>query len=206
MAADLGCGPGYFLDALSNARRLFAADWSSAMLAQARGRAPEGTVFVEQDLRDLDLPEPVDLAICLNALMPESHGDAAAILNAIARALAPGGTLILVAPSLESQLYTINMRHYSETAAGREDESMEHVLDSFMNWFNNPLGYVRAKNDQVMKFWLRAEMEAVLTTDIGLVVEECFKAPVFWRDFQEEAEWQARYEPPWMWGWVARLS
>ena len=37
-----------------------------------------------------------------------------------------------------------------------------------------------------------------------MTIEERFKAPVFWRDFQDEADWQARYEPPWMWGWVVR--
>ena len=204
VAADLGCGPGFFLDALAGVPALYAVDWSAAMLDRAREDAPAGTVFLEQDLRDLALPQPADLAICLNALMPESHGDALGIPSAIARNIAPCGTLILVAPSLESQLYTINMRHYAETAAGREDESIEYVMDSFMNWFNNPLGYVRSKNDQVTKFWLRAEMEALLITDIGLAIEERFKAPVFWRDFQDEADWQARYEPPWMWGWVAR--
>tara|TARA_R110002072_G_scaffold263621_1_gene422404 strand:- start:3284 stop:4033 length:750 start_codon:yes stop_codon:yes gene_type:complete len=204
VAADLGCGPGFFLDALAGASALYAVDWSAAMLDRARERAPAGTAFLEHDLRDLALPQPADLAICLNALMPESHGDVISILNAIVRNMAPCGTLILVAPSLESQLYTINMRHYAETAAGREDESIEYVMDSFMNWFNNPLGYVRSKNDQVTKFWLRAEMEALLITDIGLAIEERFKAPVFWRDFQDEADWQAKYEPPWMWGWVVR--
>ena len=67
-AADVGCGTGRFLAALRRAvptARLYGVDSSPAMLTIARRRlAGTGTVLLGQDMRGLELPEPVDLLTC----------------------------------------------------------------------------------------------------------------------------------------------
>lgn len=97
-AADVGCGTGRFLAHLSHcAGRLFGVDRSPRMLAiAARRLRGSGVQLLRQDLRELKLPERVDLITCngdtLNYLL--SPADLAAALAAFAAALRPGGHLV----------------------------------------------------------------------------------------------------------------
>jgi SAM-dependent methyltransferase len=98
--ADVACGAGEF--AVAMARRGLAVtgiDQSPEMLALARGAADRGGVrvtWLEQDMRELRLPEPVDAATCLydslNYLVDE--GELRRAVGAIAGALRPGGLFL----------------------------------------------------------------------------------------------------------------
>jgi len=98
--ADVACGEGTF--ALAMARRhwrVWGVDRSSDMLALAEAKAKRSrlsVVWLRQDMRELRLPEPVDLITCwynsLNYLLCEE--DLAKTLCAMADALLPGGWLL----------------------------------------------------------------------------------------------------------------
>jgi SAM-dependent methyltransferase len=66
-AADIGCGTGTFLRHLAQfCDVLYGVDRSAAMLAQARTKLAGGNVYLlQQDLRRLRLPRPVDLITCM---------------------------------------------------------------------------------------------------------------------------------------------
>jgi SAM-dependent methyltransferase len=100
---DLGCGPGLY--ALSLARlghAVFGVDFSPASIRYARDRAAESGLgesaprYALADLREAEYGGPYDLAMQifgeLNVFKPE---DAALILGKAARALAPGGRVLL---------------------------------------------------------------------------------------------------------------
>ena len=97
---EVGCGPATHLPELN--RRGYAyvgLDLSPAMLAYARDRAQAlqaSAVFVEADMRNFCLPEPVDFAlVLLGSLYVKSTADLTAHFDAIGQALKPGGLYLL---------------------------------------------------------------------------------------------------------------
>ena len=97
---DVACGPGEFALAMAQrGLRVSAVDQSPEMLAIARRSAKEKEIavtFLEQDMRDLALPVPVDAATCfydsLNYLTTDA--DFRRALRAVAGALRPGGLFL----------------------------------------------------------------------------------------------------------------
>ena len=93
---DVGCGAGVFAATLAErGAEVVGVDVSEAMVAEARERVPRGT-FRQADLGD-GLPQvadgSVDVVVCLHVL---SHlPDLETPLDAFARVLRPGGTLVL---------------------------------------------------------------------------------------------------------------
>tara|TARA_R110000782_G_scaffold49668_12_gene108070 strand:- start:2617 stop:3366 length:750 start_codon:yes stop_codon:yes gene_type:complete len=205
--ADIGCGPGFFLDALTDAKTIYAVDFSSKMLAEAKIRAPKHTSFIESNLLSLELNEPLDLILSLNAYMPENHTQALNMLEKLFSLMNKGGTLLMVVPSMECFLYRCNLEHFMVAKAGKEEESLVERMTDFVNYFNNPLGYVKdAKAGQVVKYWLADEMKNILNLFPEVQLVETFKAPVNWTDYSQEADWQNGFEPPWCWGFVVQRS
>jgi SAM-dependent methyltransferase len=95
-AADVGCGTGTFVRYLlrSGVRPVWGVDLSPAMLAEAVAKnSQNGAGFLHQDLRELLLPEPVELLTCqfetLNYLL--SDADLRTAFARFAAALTPGG-------------------------------------------------------------------------------------------------------------------
>jgi SAM-dependent methyltransferase len=108
-ASDIGCGVGKFLPALAKAfGQVHAVDFSEALLDEARRRCDGlGNVcFRRADLcaGAVDLPV-VDFTLCTNVILTPSLEGRIQLLENIVRQIAPGGTLALVVPSLESALY-----------------------------------------------------------------------------------------------------
>jgi SAM-dependent methyltransferase len=200
ICADFGCGPGYWLSTLSGAQVIHAVDFSQNMLDQAASRAPEQTQFHLQSLSALTLPDPVDFALCLNAVMPESHCDALQILSGLANSLAKNGRLLLVLPSMESLLFVANMQHFDAAARGEEEQSLLERMELWSQWYSNPLGYVRNGNGTVVKYWLKDEAEAVFKQLGMLKVVDHFQL--------ERGRTVSGETPPvgvkgaWFWGWV----
>lgn len=97
---DVACGPGEFALAMAQrGLRVTGVDQSPEMLAMARRSAQEQGVsitFLEQDMRRLELPAPVDAATCLydslNYLVTDD--DFRQTLTAVAAALRPGGLFL----------------------------------------------------------------------------------------------------------------
>lgn len=203
VVADIGCGPGHFLQDLAPATRIHAFDWSMRMLEEARTRAPAQTVLHRQDLRELLAPEPIDLAICLNAVHPVDHGDAQVQLRRVLGVLKPGGALILVLMSMEARLYVATIAHHVACAAGASKISLEAVRESFAQDPDLPLGYVSGEGGWIQKLWLADEAESLLR-DLGARSVDIFKAPVLWTDYAPARDWQRSAQPPWHWGFVVR--
>lgn len=95
-AADIGCGTGLFACYLSRCwgARVYAVDKSPEMLCQARRRCGVSEVcFLRQDVRELCLPEPVDLITAnfdtMNHLVRPA--DLRCAFQRVAANLQPGG-------------------------------------------------------------------------------------------------------------------
>jgi len=99
-ALDLACGTGTLAIAfVAKGWKVYGVDASAAMLERARAKMREAGVsveFIQQDMRSLTLPAPVDLVTCvhdsLNYLL--RIDDLQKTFHAVANALRAGGHLI----------------------------------------------------------------------------------------------------------------
>ena len=97
---DLACGTGTMAIALAHdGYQVIAVDLSAAMLGEAERKAQREDVevlFLQQDMRELSLPEPVDLVTCffdsINYLL--SYQDLVRTFQRVARVLTSGGLFI----------------------------------------------------------------------------------------------------------------
>jgi SAM-dependent methyltransferase len=201
VVADLGCGPGHFLPALKAASKIYAVDWAENLLQQARNRGPGQTTYVNADMRQLQLPEPLDLVLCINSLMPESHEDALAILKNMLSLLKPDGLLLLVVPAWESFMLGYNLVHFAAAAQGQEQESERAILARFRDYFNNPFGYIRY-TDETYRHWLHDEMLLIPALHFGAEVLNVFRLAIRWSDVLPNIAFADVTPPPWLWGAV----
>ena len=197
VVADLGCGPGHFLPALKGASKIYAVDWAENLLQQARSRGPGQTTYVTADMRQLQLPEALDLVLCVNALMPESHEDALAILKNMLSLLKPDG--LLVVPAWESFMLGYNLVHFAAAAQGQEQESERAILARFRDYFNNPFGYIRY-TDETYRHWLHDEMLLIPALHFGAEVLNVFRLAIRWSDVLPNIQFADVTPPPWLWG------
>lgn len=204
--ADLGVGPGYFLQDLAGAEKIYAVDWSETMLSCAAARAPENTIFLKQNLNSLDLPHPIDFALCFNALFQENHTTFLKVFRRIFKSLSSGGTLLLVLPSLEGLLYAINMFTFSQAGKGRESVAIRQVEGEFKDSIDNVFGYGKGKGGQVAKYWMRDEVEAVVRACANVSKCSSFKARLAWSDFFPSGAWCEDLKEPWAWGFIITVS
>ncbi|MGH7524360.1 MAG: class I SAM-dependent methyltransferase, partial [Gemmatimonadales bacterium] len=93
---ELGCGAGNGLGLVNaRARHLVAADRSALLLKQARQQFRSRVPLVRLDAASLPFRDAAfDVVICFEATY--YFADAAAVFNAIARVLIPGGTVLFV--------------------------------------------------------------------------------------------------------------
>jgi SAM-dependent methyltransferase len=93
---DLGCGTGAPIAAWFAAEgfRVTGVDWSAAMLAQARARAPQGD-WRQADMRTLALGETFDGLIAWDSFFHLTRDEQRATLPRLARHIAPGGVMLL---------------------------------------------------------------------------------------------------------------
>lgn len=194
-AADFGCGAGYWLPVLADVPILHAVDFSEALLDQARARAPRQTRFHDADIGTVALPDPVDVMLCLNALMPESHADALAKLRCMADQVAPGGAALMVLFSEECSHAFTNLEHFAAARAGEEAAHLHAMIEDEHRWVDNPLGYRRHRNGGIVKHWIREEAELVFRS-VGFEVKSYFKVPRDW-DGPNPFGFEA-----WFHGWV----
>jgi len=202
VVADLGTGTGNLLPYLKAAKKVYAVDKSENMLAQARAANSQPNVeFVCVDIRELELPAPVDLIVALNALWPTSLSDYSKLLAGIHRNLAARGSLVIMAMSFEAMLYYTNL-HLAwriESLGESEPDAYRFLTKRHAETMNNMFGYVQVKPKLLQKFWVREELSERLESH-GFSVTEIAKHVLPWADyFPQEPDWIRQQSNPWMW-------
>jgi SAM-dependent methyltransferase len=204
VVADLGTGTGNLLPYLKAAKKVYAVDRSENMLTQARATNSQPNVeFVQAGFTDLSLPEPVDLAVAVSSLLPESFTDFTRIMAGVVAQMKPGATIVMLLPSFESRLYFSNLQlaYLIEAEGLPEPEAYRQLTAMHAKYMNNLFGYVQGKPDfPIQKFWIADELLERLNSlgtlsDIRL---SRFDKPwsVF---FAKEPAWIQAKPPRWMW-------
>jgi SAM-dependent methyltransferase len=120
---DLGCGYGRFAVPLAQADcRVCAVDGSEEQLALARSAARAAKVsidLVHRDLRALDYVNAFDVALCLGTVLGYGEDRFAdlEILRGAARALVPGGTLVIDTENRAPKLRASGVAEFSLSGA-----------------------------------------------------------------------------------------
>lgn len=137
---DLGCGPGT-VTALLKRRwpeaRIVGVDRSEPMLAEARAKHP-GVEFVQADIADFRPDAPADVIVSNAALHWLS--DHARLFPALARALAPGGSLAVQMPHVNRQRSHLSMAESAGAGPWRTNAEAalprypDHAAADYYGW------------------------------------------------------------------------
>ncbi len=204
LAADFGCGIGKTLPLLSRCFSIVDAyDLSGKNLELAR-RKCRRLPNVRYHHRDLSTEDKtagkVDFAVSINVLLTPSPETRSGIMRTICNGLRPRGILLLVAPSLESALYSDfrllewNMREGFEYNEARE----EGLTKDSKNGGALANGIVTL-DGVATKHYLREELHVALR-NIGLKAIETHKVEYAWStEFDEVPAW---LKGPYPWDWM----
>lgn len=181
-AADVGCGSGRVLAWLRGRGHapLYGVDRSEAMLRLAADRLGVGVRLLRQDMRQLTLPQPVDLITCTFATLNYLTDDAslARALAAAARHLRPGGLFVAdyipwldhrAPPSTHHQLVAARGRR----SAWRIRLDPPHGRSETTITFQNPAGGPGVIERHVQRHYRPSELRAALAA-AGLEVRRAF--------------------------------
>ena len=204
LAADFGCGIGKTLPILSRCFSIVDAyDLSNKNLELAR-RNCRRLPNVRYHHRDLSTEDKTsaqaDFAVSINVLLTPSPETRSGILRTIYNALRPRGILLLVAPSLESALYSDfrllewNMRE----GVGYDDARREGLTADSKNGGAVANGIVTL-DGVATKHYLSEELHVTLR-NVGLEPVETHKVEYAWStEFDEVPAW---LKGPYPWDWM----
>lgn len=206
VVADLGCGTGSIAIPLAQAgKQVYAIDLAADMLTVGRAKweslperalpADAGSIqWLQQDMREWEVPEPVDAAIsfcdCVNYLTePEDVEDA---FRATWAALKPGGTFLFdahapiqLARYAEEQPFTLDERDVAYIWTSDYDEDrmeIEHQLTIFArDGEAEDAKYVRIEETHVQRaydrHWLQDALYAAGFSKVDCYADFAFEAP-----------------------------
>ena len=203
-AADFGCGVGKYLPALAQRfGHVVAMDHSAECLAIARRRCRHLS-RIEFHAFHLGRVQPpiarVDVGLCVNVLLSPSDRERRTILQNIHTALKPGGRLIVLAPSLESALFT---RHRQDDSRRRARKSGSSGMTGAVRFTDHSPrqiadGHLRL-NRVLTKHHLRQELELALNS-ASFAVEDVRRLEYDWKnEFDSPPRWM---KAPYPWDWL----
>ena len=207
-ASDLGCGPGRFLPLLARSfGHVHAVDHSAELISQARMncRDLENVEYTVADVARVNELPRVHLALSVNALLTPSLEEQRRTLNLYARHVRPGGTLLLVVPSLESahlsrqMLIEWNLSEGANPASAIRGESGPATAKE-AKYFRQG---VMDAGGVPTKHFSREELATMLGLR-GFIVRETTKLEYSWTtEFHNPPQWMT-HPGPWDWLVVAR--
>lgn len=181
-AVDIACGTGRFLPELARvARQVYAVDQSPAMLAIARQRAAGLNVrFFQQDMRNLDLPAPCDLATCRFASINylRSLDDLHRTFAGFRRAVRPNGLLLfdlIVKPANCGEPF----QHRQHVSQGRLQSRWDYVVDPCKGVSKTRIewalpGSPRHAETHRQRWYSEAAITSLLTRHGFSIVDRCW--------------------------------
>ena len=207
-AVDIGCGTGRNIPLLARKfRSVIGIDISNKCLEIAeRSHGSLGNVkFRQLDLaKDLPGHLRADVGLCLNVVMMPSYETRRRVLNNILSLVRPGGHLLLLVPSLESALLTINRlirwnldeyASYRQAAAAANEElgfSTPSIRDGLIY-----------KGGTLTKHYLREEL-LLNFEELGQEVLNIHKVEYNW-DTEFDSP-PSSMSAPYPWDWLVHIK
>jgi len=201
-AADLGCGTGRLLPELAEAfGEVCGYDISARCLEIAEARCEDlDNVTVAQADLIADRPAKVDFAVSVNVAIMPSHQARSALLKNSARCLRPGGRLLLVVPSLESELYSqFRLLQWNLKAGIPPKQAAREEIEAFTDPGASPPTGILCRDGVPTKHYLREEL-MITIAEAGLEVVRVGKVEYPWDTaFAAPPDWMGE---PYPWDWM----
>ncbi len=198
--ADLGCGSGAGFRLFQDFRFIYAVDYAAQQLKLAAAKRVRQAQLMLEDFKTAVFNEKVDYAFFVLSLYPNYYDEFEEVLAHVATNVKSGGKIILVLPSLESKLFTIQLdlyewhkyEHLSSEAINARFEALLRVVGI------HPSGYTNFMNSGLrMKSWLKEELEFRLAST-NLKLERIQKFPLDWPK-NHHLPYVANLPTPWLW-------
>lgn len=207
-AADFGCGVGYYLPLLAKRfRRVYGFDFAQSLVDQAAARCQGlsnvsvGRANLASARTRLRIPK-VRFGVCANVLISDDEKMRSGILRTIRRHMVRGGTLLLVVPSIESEI------HGSQTVVEWNRRLGFRGGEAAATGFANAADVVRGIVDiegTPTKCYLREELPRVLAA-ARFELREIQKLEYAWEtEFDDPPAWMKAFGP-WDWLVMARAT
>ena len=202
VAIDFGCGTGKSFPYLSSLfKNVLGLDISKDLLKQARHRGYANIDLKQKDLtkRNLVLP-PADFAFCCNVIMfPVIEKNLNMITN-IYNALKPGGTALIVLPSLDSALFSSwRLIDIYRREGVKASDIPVHEFHYFKGNKRDILQGIVHIDGVPTKHYLESEIQ-VIFKDAGFRVTKIDKVEYDWEtELSAPPEW---LEDPYPWDWL----
>ncbi|MDK1022570.1 MAG: class I SAM-dependent methyltransferase [Candidatus Hydrogenedentes bacterium] len=204
LAADFGCGIGKTLPLLSRCFSIVDAyDLSGKNLELARWKCRRfpNVRYHHRDLSTDDrISGKVDFAISINVLLAPSPETRSGILRTICDGLLPRGILLLVAPSLESALYSdFRLLEWNLREGVDYDDARREGLTADSKNGGAVANGIVTLDGVATKHYLREELHVTLRS-MGLETIETHKVEYAWStEFDEVPAW---LKGPYPWDWM----
>lgn len=202
VAIDFGCGTGKSFEYIAPLfKKIVGIDISNELLNQAKKRPFKNVEVRQLDLTHSKLPlASADFAFCCNvAMLPEIEKTHAIIQN-IQKSLKPGGSAVLVLPSLDSVLYA-SWRLIE--VYKKEGIEVADIPDSEFDYFRASKrklieGIIHIDNVPT-KHFMRPELDVVFR-NAGFALTKVDKVEYTWdTELAEPPKW---LKDPYPWDWL----
>lgn len=207
VVADLGCGIGPLLPALSSSfRTVYAIDFAPGMLERARRavRGRKNVEFVQADLTELpETGAPWDVAVAVNSLVMPDPRDLDRCLSAVRGRLRPGGWFLGIVPAMDAVHYYTMLLLDRALAAGKPLDVARKNAAHLGDHKDHDFAFGRFLFEGLEQhFWQPFEIRYRFRR-AGLRLRRLRKVHLSWRQFTAAADLY-QYPPPWDWFFLAR--
>lgn len=198
---DAGCAVGKWIPLLANHyQRVIAADISEKNLELAASINKEfnNIEYLRIDLSAGNITiSPCDVVICINAILTDSLSKRTNFYNALSLCVKPGGTLILVVPSIESALLSAFM--YDQIMLDMNKKPKKETKGNPVAKYNNLKRGIVELDEVPTKHHLKEELVVLLQKE-GFKVTRTEKIEYKWEtEFDNPPEWMGA---PYPWDWM----
>ena len=203
---DFGCGNGKSFSFLSPLfKNILAIDISQGLIGEAKRRPYSNVEFKTLDLsrHGLHLPQ-VDFVFCCNVIMlPEVEKNYHMFRN-IHHALKPGGTAVIIIPSMESGLFSLwRMIDLYRKEGTKLNDIPSDDLDYMSLKRKDIMQGILAIDKVPTKHYTAPEIEVIIQGE-GLRLTSLEKVEYKWdSEFSEPPEWM---KEPYPWDWLVECK
>lgn len=201
-AIDFGCGNGKAFPLLVPAfRHVLGLDISTGLLKQAKARGYSNVTLRQADLTRKQLKlNAADFVFCCNVIMfPDLAKNRIAFKN-VAQSLKPGGTALLVLPSLDSALFSSwRLIDIYEREGVSAEEIPTHEFHYFKGSKRSIIQGIVHIDGVPTKHYSASELEVILP-ESGLTITALEKIEYEWNS--ELADPPGWLKAPYPWDWL----
>ncbi|MEM7147359.1 MAG: class I SAM-dependent methyltransferase [Verrucomicrobiota bacterium] len=206
-AADLGCGAGSALPLLvPHFKSILAVDFASSLLKTAQERVPAADSNITFLKKNLTRPKALagrqfDLTLCLNTLIHPDLKQRTAIAKNVLAATKPGGTALIVVPSVESTLNTYQALAHAWTTdppKSSRKKAFKAADKLFAKEVASPVDGIVEIGKTKTKTHLRHELTRFLKST-GFLIHRIRPLPYPWTTELENPPPDLNETPPWDW-------